>query len=97
MRFVVIFEEGAEMVPVREAHEPAHLAFLERHQDEIKMAGGLRNEHGGAYVGGLWVFDVSSRERAIELIELDPYFQANPRRYRLLAWGKALPHVPVVM
>ncbi len=97
MRFVVIFEEGPEMVPVREAHEPAHLAFLERHRDEIPMAGGLRQEHGGAYVGGLWVFEVVSRQRAVELIEADPYFQANPRKYRLLAWGKALPQFSVLM
>lgn len=97
MRFIAMFDEGPEMVPVREAHEPAHLAFLEQHQDEIKMAGGLRNEHGGPYVGGLWVFEVTSRERAVELIEADPYYQAHARAYRLLAWGKALPQVQVVM
>jgi hypothetical protein len=36
MRFVVIFEEGPEMAPVREAHEPAHLAYLEQHREEIR-------------------------------------------------------------
>lgn len=97
MRFIAMFDEGPEMVPVRETHEPAHLAFLEQHQDEIKMAGGLRNEHGGPYVGGLWVFEVASRERAVELIEADPYYQAHARVYRLLAWGKALPQVQVLM
>ena len=97
MRFVVIFEEGQEMAPVRAAHEPAHLGFLELHREEIRMAGGLREQHGGAYVGGLWVFEVESRERAIELIELDPYYKANPRSYRLLAWGKALPQYEVIM
>lgn len=78
------------MVPVRQAHEPAHLKFLETYRDEIPMAGGLRNDHGGPYVGGLWVFEVASRQRAVELIEADPYYQAQPRKYRLLAWGKAL-------
>jgi hypothetical protein len=97
MRFVVIFDEGSEMVPVREATEPAHLAFLEVHRDEIPMAGGLRNRHGGPYVGGLWVLEVESRERAIALIESDPYFLANPRKYRLLAWGKALPQYQVTL
>lgn len=97
MRFVVIFEEGTEMAPVREALEPAHLEFLEKNREEIPMAGGLRNEHGGPYVGGLWVFDVPSRQRAVELIESDPYFKARPRKYRLLAWGKALPHFKVLM
>jgi uncharacterized protein len=92
MRFVVIFEEGTEMVPVREAHEPAHLVYLEQHREEIRMAGGLRNQHGGPYVGGLWVFEVTSRERAVELIEQDPYGST-----RLLAWGKALPQYDVLM
>lgn len=97
MRFVVIFEEGPEMAPIRAAHEPAHLQFLEAHRDEIPMAGGLRHEHGEAYVGGLWVFDVASKERAVALIESDPYYQAEPRRYRLLAWGQALPQYKVLM
>lgn len=85
MRLVVIFEEGAEMAPVREAHELAHLAYLEQHRQEVRMAGGLRNQHGGPFVGGLWVLDVESRERALELIEQDPYYRACPRKYRLLA------------
>ena len=85
------------MVAVREAHEPAHLAYLEQHRAEIPMAGGLRGQHGGPYVGGLWVFEVPSRERAVQLIEQDPYYRANPRKYRLLAWGKALPQYDVLM
>jgi len=43
------------------------------------------------------VFEVGSRERALELIESDPYFRAHPRKYRLLAWGKALPQFDVLM
>ena len=97
MRFVVIFEDSAPMPAIRAAHERAHLAYLESHRSEIPMAGGLRNEHGGAYVGGLWVFEVESKARAVELIEGDPYFVAHPRRYRLLAWGKALPHHVVTL
>lgn len=97
MRLVAIFEDSPQMADVRRRLEPAHLQFLEANHAEIPMAGGLRNEAGGAYVGGLWVFEVESRERAIELIELDPYFVACPREYRLLAWGKAVPHLKSVM
>ena len=85
------------MVPVRAEHEPAHLAYLQANRDEIVMAGGLRSAHGGPYVGGLWVFEVSSWERAVALIEQDPYHQANPRQYRLLVWGKALPQYQVLV
>lgn len=97
MRLIVIFEEPPPMAEIRARLEPAHLAFLEAHRDEIKQAGGLRNEPGGAYVGGLWVFEVASKARAIELIGADPYQQAHPRPYRLLVWGKALPRFEVLM
>lgn len=97
MRFVVVFDDSPDMAEVRRRLEPAHLAFLDQHHAEIPMAGGLRDEHGGPYVGGLWVFEVASRSRAIELIEADPYYLACPRGYRLLAWGKALPHRQALM
>jgi hypothetical protein len=97
MRLVVIFEDEPPMADIRARLEPAHLAFLAAHRDEIKQAGGLRQEPGGPYAGGLWVFEVASKARAIELIEADPYHQAHPRPYRLLVWGKALPQYDVVM
>jgi uncharacterized protein YciI len=97
MRFVVMFEDSPQMAEVRRSLEPDHLSFLEANHTEIPMAGGLREEHGGSFVGGLWVLEVASRSRAIELIERDPYYLAYPRKYRLLAWGKALPHLQVHM
>ena len=38
-----------------------------------------------------------ARQRAVELIESDPYFKSNPRSYRLLSWGKALPQFQTLM
>jgi uncharacterized protein len=97
MRWVVIFEDESPMADIRARHEPAHLAFLDTHRREIPMAGGLRDEPGGPYAGGLWVFDVESKARAVQLIEEDPYFKAHRRTYRLLVWGKALPQYEVRM
>ena len=97
MRYIAIFEDTGPMPAVRQSTEPAHLDYLDAHHDEIKMAGGLREVAGGPYVGGLWVCEVSSRERALELIEADPYYQTHPRPYRLLLWGKALPQRVVEM
>ena len=62
------------MITAREAHEPAYLAFHEQWREEIRMGGGLRTQHGGTYLGGLWVFELTSRERAVALIEQDPYY-----------------------
>jgi uncharacterized protein YciI len=97
MRYVAIFDDDPPMAEVRARLEPAHLAFLEANRQEIPMAGGLRHVPGGPYAGGLWVFEVASRERAEQLIAADPYQQAHPRRYRLLVWGKALPQYEVRM
>jgi len=48
-------------------------------------------------VGGMWIFEVESKERAVALIENDPYFVPTCRTYRLLVWGKALPELAVVL
>jgi uncharacterized protein len=97
MRIVVIFDDEPPMTEIRARLEPAHLAFLDAHRDEIKQAGGLRDVPDGPYVGGLWVFEVASKARAVALIEADPYFVAHRRPFRLLVWGKALPQYDVVM
>jgi hypothetical protein len=86
---VVIFEDKPEMLAVRRQREQAHLEYLREHESEIVIAGGLREEPGGTFVGGLWVLEVDSRARAIELIENDPYFVPEHRQYKLRVWGKA--------
>jgi hypothetical protein len=51
---------------------------------------GMRDEHGDPFVGGLCVFEVDSKQRAMELVERGPYFVSHLRHDRLLIWGKAL-------
>jgi uncharacterized protein len=97
MRWAVIFEDAPEMLAIRKEREAQHLAYLQQHEDEILIAGGLRDEPGGAFVGGLWVMEVGSKERAVQLIEADPYFAPNCRSYKLRMWGKALADKRVVL
>ena len=97
MRFVAIFEDTPAMANVRHERDAMHVAYLRTHCDEIVLGGGLRNEDGGPFVGGLWVLEVSSRERAVQLVEGDPYFQAEKRPYKLHIWGKALTDRQVVL
>ena len=97
MRLIVVFEDTPPMAAVHQRLEPAHLAYLREHVGEIVIAGGTRDVPGGPYVGGLWILDVTSKERALQLIEADPYYVAERRPYRLLVWGKALPDVPVTL
>jgi uncharacterized protein YciI len=97
MRLIVLFEDTPPMAAVRRRLEPAHLAYLREHVSEIVIAGGTRDVPAGPYVGGLWILDVSSKERAVQLIEADPYYRAEQRPYRVLVWGKALPDVPATL
>lgn len=65
MRWVAIFEDTEKMQLVRNTYERAHLEYLFANDSEIVLAGGLRDAPDGSFVGGLWVLEVSSRERAM--------------------------------
>jgi len=97
MRWIAIFDDKPGMLEVRQQGEPLHLAYLRAHENEILIAGGLREAPDGGFVGGLWVLEVASKERAAELVENDPYFVPQHRSYRLLTWGKALADKQVVL
>lgn len=97
MRMVAIFNDTPAMVNIRHRLEPEHLAYLRANLAEIRLGGGLRESDDPAFVGGLWILEVESRERAVQLIEDDPYFVEEPRPYRLLLWGKPLGDVEVVL
>ena len=90
MRWVAIFEDAVGMLEVRKENGQAHLDYLTANENEILIGGGLRNGPGEVFVGGLWVLEVASRERAVELIENDPYYAPAVRGYKLFTWGKAL-------
>jgi len=81
------------MQEVRRHHETDHFAYLRANTAEIVIAGGLREGPETSFSGGLWILNVSSRERACELAEQDPYFVYGRRGYRVLQWGKALADV----
>ena len=89
MRLIAYFEDSPEMMENRAKYEPDHLAYLKENRKEIPIAGGLRPEPSGIFVGGLWVMEVESFERAEELIKNDPYYAPDLRSYKLLVWGKA--------
>lgn len=89
MRIIAYFEDSPKMMAHRVLHEPDHLAYLKKNLKEIPIAGGLRPEPGGKFVGGLWVMEVDSFERAEELVKNDPYYAPDLRTYKLLVWGKA--------
>ena len=89
MRLIAYFEDSPKMMGHRASYEADHLQYLKDNLNEIPIAGGLRPEPDGVYVGGLWVMEVASFDRAEELIKNDPYYAPELRSYKLLVWGKA--------
>ena len=73
MRLIAYFKDTPDMMAHRAKYERDHLDYLEKHQSEIPIAGGLRPEPGGIFVGGLWIMEVESFERAEEIIKNDPF------------------------
>ena len=89
-RWVAIFEDDPAAYKVRKEHQDAHIAYLDRHREQVLLGGGLRPNPGEWYCGGLWVLEVASREEAVALCENDPFFRHGLRKgYRLCVWGKA--------
>jgi len=85
------------MLEVRKERQDLHLKYLKTNATEILIAGGCREAPDAAYVGGLWILEVATKERAIALIENDPYFVPSCRSYQLLVWGKAFAEKSVVL
>ncbi|MGB1237455.1 MAG: YciI family protein [Pseudomonadales bacterium] len=90
MRLVAYFEDREGMMAHRAKYEPDHIEYLRQHQDKIPIAGGLRPEPGGVFVGGMWVMEVDSFAEAEALIQNDPYYAPELRSYKLNVWGKAI-------
>lgn len=97
-RWVAIFQDDSKALKVREEHHEMHFTYLKQHSAKIRLAGGLRNEPGGTFCGGLWIVEAESRDEVKSLCENDPYFRYGLRRgYEIYAWGKAPIYGDVVL
>ena len=88
--WVVVFEDDDGMLAHRKAHGAAHIAYLRAHEDQIVTAGGFRDDPDGAFVGGMWIVKHASKDQVEALVENDPYYNTECRRFRIQFWGKAI-------
>ena len=90
--FAVRFHDHADQLEVRQTQMPAHLAWLENHQDQVLVAGSLRTAPQDSPQGALWVVRACSRAHVQALIESDPFWQHGLRAScEILHWSKAFP------
>jgi uncharacterized protein YciI len=97
MRWVAIFQDQPQMMEHRAKYVIEHIAYIKKHQGEILIGGGLKNNPDEIFVGAMWVLEVGNRDKAIQLIEADPFFNPKYRSYQLFTWGKILEDVNVLL
>jgi len=97
--FAAIFEDDPEAAErVRAVAEDAHLAWLEAHREQVLVAGALRPAEGGAATGGLWLIEAETAEEARRICVEDPFYVQGLRKsFRLDAWSRGFPKLPVTL
>ncbi|GMU68674.1 MAG: hypothetical protein AMXMBFR37_10060 [Steroidobacteraceae bacterium] len=75
--YAVICRDGPDGAAKRAAAMEAHLRHIERIIDEIRVAGPLYDHSGTRQTGSVLIFRTQSAERARELTEADPLFEAG--------------------
>src|SRR5262245_41840681 len=89
-RWVVLFDDTPAMLNVRKERAAKHVEYLEKNATRILIGGGLRPVPNAPFVGGLWIVEADTYEEVLELVLHDPYFCPEHRKFRILAWGKAI-------
>ncbi|WP_394171671.1 YciI family protein [Saccharospirillum alexandrii] len=97
MRFIVRTFDDPTRIEVRAEHMQLHLNYLAENEQEILVAGSLRESTSDGPIGALWIIEAESEGRARELVEGDPFFRKGLRqKYELLYWSKAFSHTATV-
>lgn len=90
MLFVIRFHDRPDSQETRKALLPAHLTWLDQHQETILVGGSLRVSPEQSPVGGLWIAQAQSKEELMVLIKSDPFWIAELRQsVEILHWSKA--------
>jgi uncharacterized protein len=97
--FAAIFEDDPGAAErVRAVAEADHLAWLEKHREQVLVAGALRPADGGAANGGLWLIDAETAEEARRICVEDPFYRQGLRKtFRLESWSRGFPKRPVTL
>ena len=91
MLFAVIFTDRPGQGALRSQHLQAHIDWVAAHQDQVRVAGSLREETGQVPKGGLWIVDAPSKTAVHDLMQTDPFWTCGLREsVEVLHWSKAL-------
>jgi uncharacterized protein YciI len=77
MYFALICTDKPDGLPIRKAHRPEHLAYLQGLGDALKFAGPFTAEDGETMTGSLVVIEAPSLAEAREIAGGDPFAKAG--------------------
>ncbi len=77
MAYVLMITDRAGVDDLRARHKDAHYAYLETNRGKLLFRGGMKDEATGAFIGGLLILDVETREEAEGFLAADPFAQAG--------------------
>lgn len=91
MLFAVLFTDRSGQGTLRAQHLQAHIDWVAKHADKVRVAGSLRAEPGDVPKGGLWIVEAESKEAVHQLMQTDPFWTCGLRQsVEVLHWSKAL-------
>lgn len=91
MLFAVLFADRPDQGALRAEHLQAHIDWVAKHQDTVRIAGSLREEPGQTPKGGLWIVEAPSKDSVHQLMQSDPFWTSGLREsVQVLHWSKAL-------
>src|SRR5437660_545697 len=73
MLYVVFFTDNTDHADARKRLMPAHLSFLEQHQDHIRAAGPLHEVTDDSGAGGLWLVEAESPDAVARALVLQAH------------------------
>ena len=77
MQFVLFCEDKAGAEPVRLATREAHLAYVGKTSDMIRLAGPMLSEDGKQMCGSMFILEADNREAVVAFNKADPYTSAG--------------------
>ena len=87
MLFVAMCIDKPAHVELRMSTRPAHLAFLKRFENQVKLGGPLLDAAGQSAIGSLLIIEGEDEGSARALLAQDPYAQAGLfERVELFPW-----------
>ena len=90
MPFAIITRDKPGSEGVRQTHQAAHKAYLDKHRKVLLAAGAMLDDDAATANGGILLVDVETREAAEEFVQNDPFQAAGLFEEVLITrWRKA--------